>query len=105
MYEKLAGSDAKNGSVHLKDAATAWLKEAQKTRPWPLPGPLPRDHPTRGTKGLTHFWHRQLADVFLDTGEYPLAVEHFRKAIDTAENDRFRQDCQKKLELAKKKAG
>ena len=104
LFEKLAESDAKNKSHYLKDAATAWLKAGEKDKARATAKAAAQGPPDTRTKGLTHFWHRQLADVFLETGEYQLAVEHFQKAIDSTDIDGYRKDCQKKLDLSTQKS-
>ena len=55
------------------------------------------------SKQLTHFWHRALGELFLDTGEFKRAVEQLEKAVQTTDLDGYKKDCQKKLEEARSK--
>ena len=37
--------------------------------------------PEKRSMLLTYFWHRGVADVFLDSGEPALAIPHYQQAI------------------------
>jgi tetratricopeptide (TPR) repeat protein len=103
LYEELASSDAKSKSQHLKDAAVAWLKAGEKEKACAAAKAAAAGPPDDRSKLLTHFWHRQLGDVFLATGEYRLAIEHLEKAAEKTDIEGYRKDCQKKIEQAKQK--
>ncbi len=53
---------------------------------------------------LLHFWHRALGQVFLETGEPVLAVEHLEAAIKTTKIEGDIKDTQGELATAKEQA-
>ena len=54
---------------------------------------------------LTYFWHRGLADVFLDAGRPAAAVPHYEQAVAITKIDGYKKDSQAKLAQAKAAAG
>jgi tetratricopeptide (TPR) repeat protein len=102
LYETLAGDDANGKSMHLKDAASAWLKAGEPDKAKAAAKRAAAAGPDQRSPLLTHFWHRHLGEVFLATGENRLAVEHLQKAIDNTNIEGYRKDCRELLEKAKK---
>ena len=53
---------------------------------------------------LLHFWHRALGQVFLETGEPVLAIEHLESTIKTTTIDGYLKDTKGELATAKEQA-
>lgn len=101
LYEKTALRDAKLAAWHYKDAAAAWLKAGDKTRAVAAAKASAECAPETRSELLEHYWHRGLADVFFDTGEYALAIPHYEQAIAKTQIDGYLKDCRARLELAR----
>lgn len=103
IYEKIAPLDENLRAWHWKEAAVAWLKAKELDRARAAAKAAAAGTPEKRSQLLTHFFHRSLGEVFLETGDFPLAIEHLQKAIDNTTLDGYKKDCQKMLETAKKK--
>jgi tetratricopeptide (TPR) repeat protein len=103
LYEKAAGMDDKQKAHYLKEAAGAWVKAEDKDKARAAAKASAALGFDNKNKLLAHFWNRGLGEVFFDTGDYQLAVQHLEKAIELTTIEGYRKDCQKKLEMAKEK--
>jgi tetratricopeptide (TPR) repeat protein len=103
LYEKAAALDPKMSAWYLKEAAVAWLKNDAKDQALKTARAATAAPPEARSRLLTHFWHRQLGEVFLRTGAYPLAIEHLMKAIENTDIEGYKEDCQKLLDEARRK--
>lgn len=89
---------------HLKEAAVNWLKAQDKDKALAAARAAVAGDPESRNQLLAHFWHRGLGEVFLETAQYPLAIEHLEKAIQNSTIEGYIKDCQKKLEEARMKS-
>jgi len=105
IYEEIAPQDEKLAAWHWKEAADAWLRAGKKDKALTAAKKSADSKPETRSELLTHFWHKKLADVFLETGEAALAVPHYEEAIAKTTIDGYIKDSQKKLAEAKEKAG
>ena len=102
LFEQIAPADATRKAWHLKEAAVAWLKAKEKEKAIAAATASAMVKEER-SKQLTHYWHRALGELFLDTGEFKRAVEQLEKAVQSTDIDGYKKDCQKKLEEARSK--
>lgn len=105
LYEKLAPLDAKLAAWHWKEAASTWLKAKEKEKALAAARAAASAKPEKRSELLTYFWHKGLADVFLETGEFLLAIEHYEKALEHTDIEGYRRDCLGRLAEARLKAG
>jgi tetratricopeptide (TPR) repeat protein len=105
LYEKTAPRDADLAAWHYKEAASAWLKAGEKLRALESARKADAAKPEKRTELLEHFFHRNLADVYFDTGEFAQAIPHYEQAIAKTKIDGYLKDCEKRLAEAKSKAG
>lgn len=104
LFEKIAPLDTKLAAWHWKEAAQAWVKAKDKPKALAAAKAAVETGPeTRGDL-LLHFWHRALGQVFLETGEPTLAIEHLEAAIKSTAIEGYIKDCQKELTTAKEQA-
>lgn len=102
LYEKIAPLDPKLEAWHFKEAAAAWLKSGDKSKALMAAKKSEASgQPENRDALLTYFWHRGLADVFLDSGEPKLAIPHYEKAVAVSKIDGYTKDSKAKLESAK----
>ncbi len=104
LYEKIAPQDDKLAAWHWKEAASAWLKSGEKKKALAAAKKSHESSPEKRSELLTHFWHKGIADVFLATDEASLAIEHYKKAIETTKIDGYIKSSKSGLEAAKAKA-
>ena len=104
LYEKIAPLDATQCAWHWKEAALAWIKAKDKNRALIAAKASVDAGPEKRGDILLHFWHRALGQVFLETGEPALAVEHFEAAIKTTKIDGYIKDTKGELATAKEQA-
>lgn len=105
LYEKTALRDAKLAAWHYKEAAAAWLKAGDNARAVAAAKASTECEPETRSELLQHFWHRGLADVFFDSGEYALAIPHYEQAIAKTDIDGYLKDCRSRLDQARAKVG
>lgn len=105
MFEKTAPLDPKLKAWHLKEAAVNWLKAQNKEKALAAAKSAIAGDPEKRNPLIAHFWHRGLGEVFLETGQYPLAIEHLEKAIQNTDIEGYIKDCRKLLDEARKKGG
>lgn len=105
MYEQIAPQDEKLAAWHWKEAATAWLSAGKKEDALRAARESEKGSPEARSEQLTHFWHKGLADVFLQTGDAKAAIPHYEQAIAHTNIDGYLKTCREQLEIAKQKAG
>ena len=99
---QLAQQYIKLEAWHFKEAAAAWLKSGDKSKALTAAKKSEASaQPESRDALLTYFWHRGLADLFLDVGEPKLAIPHYEKAIAISKIDGYTKDSKAKLESAK----
>lgn len=104
LFEKIAPLDAKLAAWHWKEAAQAWIKAKDKKKALAAAKSAVKAGPeTRGDL-LLHFWHRALGQVFVETGEPGMAIEHFEAAIKSTTIDGYLKDTKGELASAKELA-
>jgi len=104
LYEQTAARDELLAAWHYKEAAAAWLKAGDKPRALAAAKRADAAKPEQRTEQLEHFFHRGLADVYFETGEYTLSIPHYEQAIAKTKIDGYLKDCEKRLAEAKTKA-
>lgn len=103
LFEKTAPRDAKLAAWHFKEAAAAWVKAGNKERAIAAAKAAEEAEPEKRGELLEHFWHRGLADVFFDCGEYGRSIPHYEQAIAKTMIAGYVKDCQVRLAQAKAK--
>lgn len=102
LYEAAAGGDANLAAWHWKEAAGAWLKAGEKQRALAAAQVSSASLPEVRSKLLTHFWHKGVADAFLDAGAPALAIPHYEQAIAAATVEGYRKASEEKLAQARR---
>lgn len=97
LYEQVAPADANREAWHYKAAAEAWLKAEDKTRALAAAARSDKAPPEKRTELLAYFWHRGLADVYLQAGEPKKAIPHYEQALTKTKLESYLADCRKKL--------
>ena len=62
-----------------------------------------RGEPEGRSEILAHFWHRGLADVFFEAGEFGASIPHYEEAIRKTTIDGYRKECEQRLGEARRK--
>jgi len=103
VFEKTAARDPKLAAWHWKEAAAAWQKEGEKERAVAAARAAERGEPEGRSEILAHFWHRGLADVFFEAGEFGASIPHYEEAIRKTTIDGYRKECEQRLGEARRK--
>jgi RNA polymerase sigma factor (sigma-70 family) len=104
LFEKIAPLDAKLAAWHWKEAAQAWIKAKDKKKALAAAKSAVAAGPESRGDLLLHFWHRALGQVFVETGEPGMAIEHFEAAIKSTTIDGYLKDTKGELASAKELA-
>lgn len=104
LFEKTAARDESLAAWHFKEAAAAWMKANDKPKAIAAAKKSEAAPAERRSDLLQYFWHRNLADVFLDAGEPAAAIPHYETAISITKIDGYRKDSEQKLIDARRKA-
>lgn len=105
LWQELISADNHLRSWYAKELAVSWLAAGDKEKARAAAVAAAAGEADKRSSLLAHFWHRHLGDVFLATGDYGHAILQFEKAIANTEIQGYKQECQKKLEEARKAAG
>ena len=101
QLEKDADSAPRTGSWHLKNAAVAWLEAGDKPKALAAAKKSAAGAPESRSGILTMQWNEGLGDVFLETGEAPLAIKHFESALASTNQPSLQKRIEKKLAEAR----
>ena len=104
LFEKIAPLDANLAAWHWKEASQAWINAKDKARALSAAKSAVAAGPEKRGDLLLHFWHRALGQVFLETGEPTLAIEHLEAAIKTTTIEGYIKECHGELAAAKEAA-
>ncbi len=104
LFEKTAERDESLAAWHYKEAAAAWLAAKDKPKALAAAKKSEASKPERRGELLEYFWHRNLADVFLDAGDAVSAIPHYEQAVALTKIDGYRKDSEQRLMDARKKA-
>jgi tetratricopeptide (TPR) repeat protein len=105
LYEKTAALEPKLSAWHFKEAALAWLKVKDNEKAFKAAQASLASPPENRGALLEYFWHRALADVFLDTGHPELAIPQYEIALTKTDIAGYLSDSRAKLDQARSKAG
>ncbi len=103
LYEQAAGQDESLAAWHWKEAAAAWLKGDEKGRALNAAKKSHASSPENRGEILAYYWHKSLADIFLENDEANLAIEHYKKAIKSTKIKGYIESCEKSLKAARAK--
>jgi len=103
LFEKTAARDPKRAAWNWKEAAEAWRKEGDKEKAVAAARAAERAGPESRSEGLAHHWHRGLADVFFESGEFGASIPHYEQAIEKTTIEGYRKDCEQRLGEAKRR--
>ncbi|MGE0608695.1 MAG: hypothetical protein AB7O62_16490 [Pirellulales bacterium] len=101
--EAAAANSPAEATWHWKEAATRWIQADDKVKALAAANKATALGPDMRSDLLRHFWHRQIGEVYLNAGEFKLAVEQLQQAIDTTTIQGYKDECQKELEEAQAK--
>jgi len=101
VYETAAPADKTTEAWHFAEAAAAWLKAGDKPKALAAARKSDAATPEKRSEGLTYFWHRNLADTYLDAGDPKAAVPHYESAIKSTKIAEQVKECEEKLAKAK----
>lgn len=105
LYEKIAPHDEKLAAWNWKEAASNWLKAGDEKKALAAAKKSHESIPEARNDQLAHFWHRNIGDVLLATGEAKLAIGHYEKAIELTNIDGYVKGTQASLVKAREQAG
>ncbi len=102
LYETIAPLDGHLQAWHFKEAAAAWLKAGERSKAINAANKAAAAEPEKRGALLTYFWHRGLADIYLDCDEPALAIPQYQKALASCTIAGYLKDSQAKLLQAEK---
>lgn len=104
LYETIAPQDEALAAWHYKEAAAAWLKAGNKEKALVAARKSAESEPEKRSELLVYFWHRGVADVFLDAGDPAAAIPHYEKAIETTKIEGYLKSSRERLDQARAQA-
>lgn len=104
IYEEIAPLDETTHAWNLKEAASAWLKSGSKENS--LRVALAADEAPAEARNdqLTHFFHRNLADIFMALDQPKKAIPHYEIAIQKTTIEGYLKDTKASLAEAIEKS-
>ena len=103
LWEKIAPLEKRETAHHLMWAAKAWLKIKEKDKALAAAKKSAASPPEKRSELLTYFWHAGIAEVFMETAEFKLAIEHFEKALEHTNIEGYRKKCEGQIAAARMK--
>lgn len=104
IYEEIAPLDETTHAWNLKEAASAWLKSGSKENSLRLALAADEAPAEARNDQLTHFFHRNLADIFMALDQPKKAVPHYEIAIQKTTIEGYLKDTKASLAEALEKA-
>jgi hypothetical protein len=104
LYEEVAPLDPTTHAWNLKEAASAWLKAGDKKKSLQVARKANETPPEARNEQLTHFYHRNLGDIFVALAKPAEAVPHYEIALKTTKIEGYLKDTQASLEDARRKS-
>lgn len=104
LFEKTAERDESLAAWHYKEASAAWNSAKDRTKALAAAKKSEAAQPERRSELLTYFWHRNLADAFVDAGDPVAAIPHYEQAISITKIDGYRKDSEQRLMDAQRNA-
>lgn len=101
MYEVLAKEDEDFQSYCLMEAASCWQRAGNKEKALRAAYAADKLGPDKRARRSLYQWHRTLADLFLLHLQREPAIKHFEQALEEANIDAYRQQCEQQLKIAK----
>jgi tetratricopeptide (TPR) repeat protein len=99
--EKDADAAPRTSGWHLKNAAAAWLEAGDKPKALAAAKKSAAGPPETRSGILAMQWNEGLGDVFVETGEAPLAIKHFESALASTDQPALKKRIEKKLAEAR----
>jgi tetratricopeptide (TPR) repeat protein len=104
LFEQVAPLDEKLAAWHWKEAATNWLEAKDNKRAIEAARKSLKSAPETRSEILEYFWRKNLADVFLKTGEAATAASQYEAALKKTKIEGYRKECERLLAEAKSKS-
>lgn len=101
LFEKIAPHLEVTEAWHWKEAAIAWHKIDENRKALSALDKAIKSGPDKRTDQLTHFWYRQVGDLYVSMEKYKMAIPMFEKAIEFTEIQGYIDGCRKSIELCK----
>jgi len=102
LYAEIAPLDPATEAWNLKESAAAWLKLENKSKALELALRADSVTPESRNDQLSHFFHRNLGDIFVALGEHAKAIPHYEIAVKKTTIDGYVKATQASLDEAKK---
>lgn len=97
LYEEIAPLDPASNAWNLKEAANAWLKDKNKKEALRVAEAAEKVEPEKRNDQLTHFFHRNLGDIFMQLDQPAKAIPHFEIAIEKTNIEGYVKDTKSSL--------
>lgn len=104
LYEQIAPLDEKLAAWNWKEAAACRLKLGERDQALAAAMKAHESEPEARNDQLAHFWHRNLADTFLELGKPELAIPHYEQAIEKTKIQGYIDGCLASLAKARELA-
>jgi tetratricopeptide (TPR) repeat protein len=100
-FEGLARDQPANAAAHWKDAAAAWLRADKKPKATVAVKNAEAAGPDTRNDLLAHFWHKGMADIYLELEQPKQAIPHYENAIKKTTIAGYIKTCEEQLAKAK----
>lgn len=104
LYEQIAPLDPATQAWNLKEAASAHLKLGDSKNALRLALKAEETEPEARSEQLTHFFHRNLADILMAVDRPKNAIPHYELAIQTTTIEGYLKDTKASLQEAIEKS-
>lgn len=103
LFEKIAPHLESTEAWHWKEAALAWSRINEQKKSLSALSQAIKVGPDTRSDQLTHFWYRQIGDLYVSMEKYKMAIPMFEKAIEFTEIEGYIDGCKKSIQTCKEK--
>jgi tetratricopeptide (TPR) repeat protein len=100
-FEGLAKAEPQLAAVHWKDAAAAWIRADDKPKALAALKNAEANGPDARNDLMAHFWHKGMADIYLDLDQPKEAIPHYETAIKKTTIAGYIKTCEEQLAKAR----
>jgi tetratricopeptide (TPR) repeat protein len=100
LYAEIAPLDSTTQAWNFKDAAAAYLKAGNKEKALEMALAAEKAKPEARNDQLTHFFHRNLGDVFMQLAKPKQAIPHYEIAVQKTNIEGYVKDTKASLQEA-----
>ena len=102
LFLKIAPEEKATQAWHMKEAASAYAKAGETDKAMKVLKSLEKVAPEKRNDQLTHYYHRQIADLYTELEQFAKALPHYEIALKKTTIEGYINDMRAAIESTKR---